>query len=73
MLSWSWQISCKCFDLAGDTVAQWLRRCAASRKVVSSRLGELSDLFQFTAIGPGVYLAFNRNEYQKQKNNVCWE
>jgi hypothetical protein len=25
------------------------------------------------AIGPGVYSASNRNEYQKQKNNVCGE
>jgi hypothetical protein len=23
------------------------------------------------ALGPGVYSASNRNEYQKQKNNVC--
>jgi hypothetical protein len=26
-----------------------------------------------TALDPGVYLAFNRNEYQKQKSNVSWE
>jgi hypothetical protein len=25
------------------------------------------------ALGPGVYLAYNRNEYQKQKNNVAGE
>jgi hypothetical protein len=25
------------------------------------------------ALGPGVYVASNRNEYQKQKNNVCSE
>jgi hypothetical protein len=25
------------------------------------------------ALGPGVYSASNRNEYQKQKNNVSWE
>jgi hypothetical protein len=25
------------------------------------------------ALGPGVYSAFNRNEYQKQKNNVSGE
>jgi hypothetical protein len=24
-------------------------------------------------LGPGVYSAFNRNEHQKQKNNVCRE
>jgi hypothetical protein len=26
-----------------------------------------------TALGPGVYSASNRNEYQKQKNNVTGE
>jgi hypothetical protein len=26
-----------------------------------------------TALGPGVYSACNRNEYQKQKNNVSGE
>jgi hypothetical protein len=25
------------------------------------------------ALGPGVYSAYNRNEYQKQKNNVSGE
>jgi hypothetical protein len=25
------------------------------------------------SLGPGVYSACNRNEYQKQKNNVSWE
>jgi hypothetical protein len=25
------------------------------------------------ALGPGVYSVFNRNEYQKQKNNVSGE
>jgi hypothetical protein len=25
------------------------------------------------ALGPGVYSVSNRNEYQKQKNNVCGE
>jgi hypothetical protein len=25
------------------------------------------------ALGPGVYSSSNRNEYQKQKNNVCGE
>jgi hypothetical protein len=27
-------------------------------------------LIRPTALGPGVYSAYNRNEYQKQKNNV---
>jgi hypothetical protein len=26
-----------------------------------------------SALGSGVYSAFNRNEYQKQKNNICEE
>jgi hypothetical protein len=30
-------------------------------------------LIQPAALGPGVYLASNRNEYQKQKNNVYVE
>jgi hypothetical protein len=25
------------------------------------------------ALGPGIYSASNRNEYQKQKSNVCGE
>jgi hypothetical protein len=25
------------------------------------------------ALGPGVYSASNKNEYQKNKNNVSWE
>jgi hypothetical protein len=25
------------------------------------------------ALGPGVHSASNKNEYQKQKNNVSWE
>jgi hypothetical protein len=30
-------------------------------------------LILLAALGPGVYSAFNRNEYQKQKNNVSGE
>jgi hypothetical protein len=52
-------------------VAEWLRCYARSRKVAGS-----SSLIFFNlpkilpaALGPGVYSASNRNEYQKQKNN----
>jgi hypothetical protein len=39
------------------------------------RWGECSsiDLILPAALDPGVYSAFDRNEYQKQKNNVSWE
>jgi hypothetical protein len=33
----------------------------------------LSCLILPAALGPGVYSAYNRNEYQKQKNNVSGE
>jgi hypothetical protein len=47
-----------------------LRRYAASRKVVGFNPDEDIEFFQFTEsfqpyYGPGVYSAFNRNEYQK--------
>jgi hypothetical protein len=51
---------------------------ATSRKVVGSRPDEVNDFFSIclilpAALGPRVYSASNRNEYQKQKNNVCGE
>jgi hypothetical protein len=43
---------------------QWLRHYAINRKVAGSVPDE---------VGPGVYSASNRNEYQKHKNNnVLW-
>jgi hypothetical protein len=61
----------------GHDVAQWLRHYATSRKVVNSRPDEMIFFFFFcnlpnlpAALGPGVYSASNRNEYQKQENNV---
>jgi hypothetical protein len=30
-------------------------------------------LILLAALGPGIYLASNRNDYQKQKNNVSRE
>jgi hypothetical protein len=50
-----------------------LRHYASSR--AGSRPDEVNDFFSLpnpsdrtTALGPGVYSASNRNEYQKQKN-----
>jgi hypothetical protein len=58
----------------GHAVAQWLRHCATIRKVA----GSIPDFIKFSlflpaALGPGVYSASDRNEYQKQKNNVSRE
>jgi hypothetical protein len=41
-----------------------------------TRRGELIFsiyLILLAVVGPGVYSAFNRNEYQKQKNNISGE
>jgi hypothetical protein len=44
------------------------------RSRVRSRLGEFLNLPNPTAaLGPGVYSASNRNEYQKHRNNVSGE
>jgi hypothetical protein len=49
---------------------------STNRKVAGSRPHEV--VFEIylifpAALGPGVYSASNRNEYQKQKNNVSGE
>jgi hypothetical protein len=53
-----------------------LGRHYTSRKVAGSRLDEM-DVFFFSiyliALGPRVYTASNRNEYQNQKNNISGE
>jgi hypothetical protein len=57
-------------------VAQWLRHYATNRKVAGSIPDEVSFLIYLifpAALGPGVYSASNRNEYQKHKNNVSGE
>jgi hypothetical protein len=46
-----------------------------SLKVTGSRPDEVNEFFSIylillAALGPGVYAASNRNEYQKQNNNV---
>jgi hypothetical protein len=48
---------------------------ATSRKVADSIPAEVNEIFSVYLIlpaelGPGVHSASNRNEYQKQKNNV---
>jgi hypothetical protein len=55
-------------------IFNWLRHYATSRKVASSRPGEVNELFSLRlilpeALGPGVYSASNRNEYQKRETN----
>jgi hypothetical protein len=55
-----------------------LRHYATSQKVAGSRLDEVIELFSIylnlsAALRPGIYSASNRNEYQKQKNNVSGE
>jgi hypothetical protein len=56
-----------------------LRHCATSPNVASSIPDEVIKLFFSielilpAALGPGVDTASNRNEYQKQKNNVSGE
>jgi hypothetical protein len=49
-----------------------------SRKVSGSRPDEVNEFFSIylvlsTALSPVVYSTSNRNEYQKQKNNVSGE
>jgi hypothetical protein len=52
-----------------------IRVNAISRKVAGSRPDEANEFFKIylilpASLGPGFYSAFNRNEYQKQGNNV---
>jgi hypothetical protein len=65
------------YSIRGHAVAQWLRHYATSRKVAGSRPDEriffLIYLILPAALGPGVHSVSNRNEYQKQKNNVSGE
>jgi hypothetical protein len=51
---------------------------AASQKVAGLIPDEVNEFFSIylilsATLGPGVYSASNRNEYQKQKNNVSGE
>jgi hypothetical protein len=60
------------FYFGGHTVAQWLRHYATNRKVAGSipdEVGFLNYLIFSAALGPGVYLACNRNECRKHKHN----
>jgi hypothetical protein len=56
----------------------WLRDYATSRKVVGSSPDAVIEFFANylilpAALGPGVYSASNRNEYQKQENHFSGE
>jgi hypothetical protein len=60
----------------GQALAWWLRHFVTNRKVAGSRPNEVNGFFSMylilpAAIRPGVYSATDRNEYQKQKNNIC--
>ena len=51
---------------SGTAVAQWLKCCAANRKVAGSIFGFFIDIKSFRShYGPGVDSASNRNEYQE--------
>jgi hypothetical protein len=54
----------------GRAVMQWLRHCATILKVTGSRPDEMKEFF--FSIYP-ILSVSNRNEYQKQKNNVSGE
>jgi hypothetical protein len=61
----------------GYAVAQWLRHYAISRKVaVRDSTRRINVFLNYVilpaALGPGIYLACKRNEYQMQKNNAFW-
>jgi hypothetical protein len=50
---------------------------AQARGVAGSKPDEVTDFFMYlilpATLGPGVYSASDRNEYQKQKNNISGE
>jgi hypothetical protein len=55
-----------------------LKHYTTSLKVVSLRPDEENECFSVcivlpVALGPGVYLVSDRNEYQKQKNSIPGE
>jgi hypothetical protein len=55
-----------------------LRHYATSWKFAGSTPDEMNEFFSIylilpAALGPGVYSASNRNEYQKQKNDISVE
>jgi hypothetical protein len=73
-------VSCEYYLLGyvAHAVAERFRHCAANQKVAGSRSDDVNAFFQIylilpAALGLRVYSAFNRNEYQKQRNNVSGE
>jgi hypothetical protein len=66
------------FNAWGHAVVPSLRHYATSWKVTGSISDEVNEFFSIyliipAALGSGVDSASNRNEYQKQKNNVSGE
>jgi hypothetical protein len=66
------------FSLVLNAVAYWSRNYATSRKVADAKPDVMNDFLPIylilpAALGPRVYSASNRNEYQKQKNNISVE
>jgi hypothetical protein len=57
----------------GYEVAKWLSHYATNRKVAGSKPDEVFFFLIYliipAALGPGGYIASNRNEYQKHINN----
>jgi hypothetical protein len=62
-------------SIVGHAVSYWLRHYATNRKVAGSIPDEVivKIYLILTALGPGIYSASNRNEYQKHKNYVSGE
>jgi hypothetical protein len=57
----------------GNAVVKWVRHCATSWKVEGPRPSEMNEFLLINlnlpvALGPGVYSAFDRNEYQKHRS-----
>jgi hypothetical protein len=63
----------------GHAISYWLRFCAINRKVAGSRPYEVNEFPFFNVPNPPGFTrpwghsASNRNEYQKEKNNVSLE
>jgi hypothetical protein len=62
----------------GHAVAQWLRHYATKPEGRGFEIRWAEYIFPVylilsAALGPRIYLAPNRNEYQKQKNNISVE
>jgi hypothetical protein len=67
------------FNILSIREAHFSQRLVAVWDTIACLQGQHRDGFSVwylilpAAVGPGVYLASNRNEYQKHKNNVSGE